>query len=76
MAPDQLLCFQEEYDELLKYAVVVPKCDPSKMPQTLTTIRGALENASEEGIITIKARPQKGLFSIFLPLLISYLKLW
>ncbi|XP_025084157.1 centrosomal protein POC5-like isoform X1 [Pomacea canaliculata] len=54
------LRLQEEYDELLKYAVVVPKCDPSKMPQTLTTIRGALENASEEGIITIKARPQKG----------------
>ena len=31
--------FQDEYDELLKFAVVVPKYDPNAMQHTLTDIR-------------------------------------
>ena len=33
--------FQEEYEELLKYAVVVPTFDPTSVPQTLTDVKGS-----------------------------------
>ena len=34
-----ILILQEEYDELLKYAVVVPSHGPESMPRTLTDTR-------------------------------------
>ncbi|XP_013387505.1 centrosomal protein POC5-like [Lingula anatina] len=38
---------QDEYDELLKYAVVVPKFDPSTLPQTLADIRESFPQRRE-----------------------------
>ena len=32
---------QDEYDALLKYAVVMPSFDPSQFPKTLTDVRGS-----------------------------------
>ncbi|KAL4216760.1 Centrosomal protein poc5 [Mactra antiquata] len=37
---------QDEYDELLKFAVVVPKYDPKKLPQTLTDPRDSFMQTS------------------------------
>ena len=32
---------QEEYEELLKYAVIVPTYDPQTLPKTLQDLRGS-----------------------------------
>jgi len=37
---------QEEYDELLRFAVVVPSFDPTCMPKSLQDIRGSFPETS------------------------------
>jgi len=39
--------FQDEYDELLKFAVVIPKYDPLQLPQTLTDPRESFLQTSQ-----------------------------
>ena len=39
---------QEEYDELLKYAVVVPTYDPRQLPKSLKDLRGSFPGRHEE----------------------------
>ena len=36
--------FQDEYDELLKYAMVMPTYDPNKLPKTMADLRGSFPN--------------------------------
>lgn len=57
---------QEEYDELLKYAVVVPTYDPRGMGGTLADARRMqdMDQATEDGIITVNARQQTSAGSV------------
>ncbi|XP_053386877.1 centrosomal protein POC5-like isoform X2 [Mercenaria mercenaria] len=41
---------QDEYDELLKFAVVVPKYDPAQIPQTLTDAKDSFMQASSQSV--------------------------
>lgn len=54
--------FLDEYEELLKYAVVVPKYDQSRLPKTLTDIRESFpQNRPEprqESIVTVTRERQ------------------
>lgn len=40
---------QDEYDELLKYAVVVPSYDIGSLPQTLSDLRGSFPIPTSQG---------------------------
>ena len=51
--------FQEEYDELLKYAVVVPDYNPNEVRSKLSDSRGVFNQEGE--IITVRASTHPGL---------------
>lgn len=55
-----LICFiilyfllQDEYDELLKFAVVVPSYDPAAAPKTLMDFRESFPQQQKETVITV-----------------------
>ena len=54
-----LPCSQEEYDELLKYAVVIPEYNPTNLRSRLADTRGAFSR--EDDIVTIQASQQSAL---------------
>ena len=55
---------QDEYEELLKYAVVVPKYDQDRLPKTLTDIRESFPQDRpkhrQETLVTVTRERQTG----------------
>lgn len=45
---------QEEYEELLKHAVVIPNYDPKRIPHTMTEVRGSFPQATREKLVQIQ----------------------
>jgi hypothetical protein len=58
------LFLQDEYEELLKYAVVVPKYDQDRLPKTLTDIRESFPQDRpkhrQETLVTVTRERQTG----------------
>lgn len=50
---------QDEYDELLKFAVVVPKYDPNQLGQTLTDTKDSFMQASSRAALRRNERSQR-----------------
>lgn len=44
----------EEYEELLKHAVVIPNYDPKRIPHTMTEVRGSFPQATREKLVQIQ----------------------
>ena len=59
-----LVFLQDEYEELLKYAVVVPKYDQDRLPKTLTDIRESFPQDRpkhrQETLVTVTRERQTG----------------
>lgn len=58
---------QDEYDELLKFAVVVPKYDPSHLAQTLTDTKDSFMQASYRSATRRNERRQTDEDGMFKP---------
>ena len=45
---------QDEYEELLKHAVVVPNYDPKHLPHTMAEVKGSFPQPTREKLIQIQ----------------------
>lgn len=65
---------QDEYEELLKHAVVVPNYDPKHLPHTMAEVKGSFPQPTREKLIQIQreegtvrlSHKTQGLFSLFM----------